>query len=134
VEIGSRCIIGPFARIRPHVKIGDDVEIGNFVELVRTTIGAGSRVKHHTYLGDSAVGSCVNVGAGTITANYDGKNKNRTVIEDKAFIGVGAILIAPVKIGRSATVGAGCVVPKNRNVPAGATVVGVPARILKNKK
>lgn len=134
VEIGERCHIGPFARLRPEVRIGDDVEIGNFVELVRTSVGDGSKVKHHTYLGDTAVGKLVNIGAGTITANFDGKKKSKTVIEDKAFVGVGAILVAPVRIGSGATIGAGCVVLKNRNVPKGATVVGVPARILKKQK
>jgi bifunctional UDP-N-acetylglucosamine pyrophosphorylase/glucosamine-1-phosphate N-acetyltransferase len=134
VEIGARCSIGPFARIRPHVCIGNDVEIGNFVELNRTKVGDDTKIKHHTYLGDAIVGKKVNIGAGTITANYDGKSKNRTVIEDGAFLGVGAILIAPVKIGSLATVGAGSVVPKNHNVPKGATVVGVPARIYKKKK
>jgi bifunctional UDP-N-acetylglucosamine pyrophosphorylase/glucosamine-1-phosphate N-acetyltransferase len=129
VIIGRACRIGPFARIRPGVRISDRAEIGNFVELVRTSIGEGTMVKHHTYLGDSAVGRRVNIGAGTITANYDGKNKSKTVIEDGAFVGVGAVLIAPVRIGRRATVGAGCVVPKRHNVPPGATVVGVPARI-----
>jgi bifunctional UDP-N-acetylglucosamine pyrophosphorylase/glucosamine-1-phosphate N-acetyltransferase len=131
VEIGRRCSIGPFTRIRPHVTIGDDVEVGNFVELVRTRIGRSSKVKHHSYLGDTTVGSSVNIGAGTITANYDGKAKNKTVIGDGAFIGVGAILIAPVKIGAGSVVGAGCVVPKRHNVPDGATVVGVPARMLR---
>ena len=130
VEIGADCHIGPFARIREKVYIEDRAEIGNFVELVRTKVGSGTRIKQHSYIGDAIVGKDVNVGAGTITANYDGKNKNRTTIEDGAFIGVGAILIAPVRIGRRAIVGAGCVVPKNHDVPAGATVVGVPARIL----
>ncbi len=133
VEIGDNCRIGPFTRIRPNVRIGDNVEVGNFVELVRAYIKNNTRVKHHTYLGDALVGANVNIGAGTITANYDGKNKNRTVIEDGAFIGVGSILIAPVRIGKNAVVGAGCVVPKGRNVPKGATVVGVPARIFKRE-
>ncbi len=133
VKIGSGCHIGPFTRIRPHVSIGDEVEIGNFVELVRTTVGDGSKIKHHAYLGDTTVGKNVNIGAGTITANYDGKAKNRTVIEDDAFIGVGAILIAPLKVGKGAIVGAGSVVPKNHDVPKGATVVGVPARIFKKR-
>lgn len=134
VRIGKGCLIGPFARIRPGVTISDKVEIGNFVELVRSHIGRGSRVKHHTYLGDASVGAGVNVGAGTITANYDGKKKHMTVIGDGAFIGVGAILIAPVHIGSRAVVGAGCVVPKNHNVKAGSTVVGVPAKIFKKSK
>ena len=131
VEIGERCEIGPFARLRPGVRIGNSVEIGNFVELVRTKVGDSSKVKHHTYLGDTTVGKGVNVGAGTITANYDGKAKNKTVIEDGAFLGVGAILIAPVRVGKGATVGAGAVVPKRHDVPKGATVVGVPARVIK---
>jgi bifunctional UDP-N-acetylglucosamine pyrophosphorylase/glucosamine-1-phosphate N-acetyltransferase len=137
VIIGKNCRIGPFARLRSGVRIGDGAEVGNFVELVRTVIGSGTKVKHHTYLGDAVVGKNVNIGAGTITANYDGKNKNRATIGDGCFVGVGAILIAPIKIGARALIGAGCVVPKNHNVPSGATVVGVPARKLeknKNKK
>lgn len=131
VEIGAGCRVGPFARLRKGVRLGDHVEIGNFVELVRTKIGSNSKAKHHAYLGDAVVGKKVNIGAGTITANYDGKNKSMTVIGDGAFVGVGSILIAPVRIGRLAGTGAGAVVPKNHNVPAGATVVGVPARIFK---
>lgn len=131
VRIGSFCDIGPFARLRPGVRLARGVEIGNFVELVRTTVGEKTKIKHHTYLGDARVGSGVNIGAGTITANYDGKSKSRTFIGDGSFIGVGAVLIAPVRIGRRALVGAGCVVPKNKNVPDGSVVVGVPARILK---
>ena len=134
VKIGKSCHIGPFARIRQGVRIGDNVEIGNFVELVRTKIDDNTKVKHHTYLGDTIVGKWVNIGAGTITANFDGKSKNTTTIEDGAFIGVGAILIAPVRIGKGSIVGAGCVVPKNQDVPGGATVVGVPAKKLKKKK
>jgi bifunctional UDP-N-acetylglucosamine pyrophosphorylase/glucosamine-1-phosphate N-acetyltransferase len=134
VRIGERCQIGPFARLRHDVWLGDRVEVGNFVELVRTRIGSRTKVKHHTYLGDARVGSDVNIGAGTITANFDGKNKNRTIIGDRAFIGVGSILIAPVKVGSGATVGAGCVVPKRRDVRPGETVVGVPARVLSRRK
>ncbi len=134
VEIGAHCRIGPFARIRPDVKIGDGAEVGNFVELVRTEVGSGAKIKHHTYLGDTKVGRNVNIGAGTITANFDGKNKNRTVIEDGAFIGIGARLVAPVRIGRGAIIGAGAVVLKNHNVPKAAVAVGVPARIIRKKK
>lgn len=134
VKIGRNCRIGPFTRIRPHVRIADGVEVGNFVELVRTSVGAGSKVKHHTYLGDTTVGRDVNIGAGTIIANYDGKVKSKTVIEDNVFIGVGAILIAPVKIGKGALVGAGSVVPKNHNVPKGSVVLGVPARLFKKER
>jgi len=128
VRIGEGCRIGPFARIRPGTDISGNVEIGNFVEINRTTIGEGTKVKHHTYLGDAAVGRGVNIGAGVITANYDGKEKHRTVVEDEVFIGVGAVLIAPVKIGKGAVIGAGSVVTRNKDVAAGETVVGVPAR------
>ncbi|MFH1837639.1 MAG: NTP transferase domain-containing protein, partial [Candidatus Omnitrophota bacterium] len=100
VLIGERCQIGPFARLRPGTRIADDVEIGNFVELNRAEIGKGTRIKHHSYIGDAVIGKNVNIGAGVITANYDGKNKNKTVIEDGAFIGVGTILIAPVTVGK----------------------------------
>jgi len=133
VEIGKKCHIGPFARITANVRVGNDVIVGNFVELVRTSVGDGCRVKHHTYLGDAMIGKKVNVGAGTITANYDGKNKNKTIVEDNAFIGVGAVLVAPLTIGKGATVGAGCVVLKGHDVPDGKTVVGVPARILEKR-
>ena len=133
VRIGSDCHIGPFARLRGGTRIGDRAEIGNFVELVRTKISGATKIKHHTYLGDTDVGRNVNIGAGTITANYDGKNKNRTFIGDGSFIGVGAILIAPVKIGKKALVGAGAVILKGTVVKNGATVVGVPAKILRKK-
>lgn len=128
VIIGSACKIGPFARLREGTKLSDNVEIGNFVEICRSDIGKETKVKHHTYLGDAIVGNNVNIGAGVITANYDGKVKNSTIIKDRAFIGVGTILIAPVKIGRGAQVGAGAVVTKNKDVKDGETVIGVPAR------
>lgn len=133
VKIGSKCHIGPFARLRGGTIIGDKTEIGNFVEIVRTHVADSTKIKHHTYLGDAKVGRLVNIGAGTITANYDGKNKNKTLIGDGSFIGVGAILIAPVKIGKKALVGAGAVILKGQNVKDGATVVGVPAKILKRR-
>ena len=134
VVIGDSCHIGPFAHIRPGTRLGHKVEVGNFVELVRTEVRDFTKVKHHTYLGDTKVGKNVNIGAGTITANYDGKNKNKTIIGDGSFIGVGAILIAPVKIGKKALVGAGTVVLKGHNIKDGATAVGVPARILERRK
>ena len=134
VKIASGCKIGPFARIRPGTTLSKNVEVGNFVELCRTEVGEGTKVKHHSYLGDAKVGNNVNVGAGTIIANYDGEKKHRTIIEDNVFIGVGAILIAPVKIGKGAKVGAGSVVTKNKDIPAGGTVVGVPARPFNPKK
>ncbi|MDD5440218.1 MAG: NTP transferase domain-containing protein [Candidatus Omnitrophica bacterium] len=131
VVVGRYCQIGPFAHLRPGTEIAEHVEIGNYVELVRTKIGRYCKVKHKTYLGDTTLGEHINIGAGTITANYDGKNKNKTMIGDGAFIGVGCILIAPVRIGKRAVLGAGSVVTKNHHVPDGATVVGIPAKIFK---
>ncbi|MDD4879528.1 MAG: NTP transferase domain-containing protein [Candidatus Omnitrophica bacterium] len=134
VVIGKHCSIGPFCRLRPGTTIGDGAEIGNFVEVVRSKVGSKSKAKHLTYLGDTVVGKGANVGCGTITANYDGKKKSRTVIGDKVFIGSGTILVAPVKVGNGAVTGAGSVVLKNKNIPARAVVVGVPARILEKSK
>ncbi|MFH1665792.1 MAG: NTP transferase domain-containing protein [Candidatus Omnitrophota bacterium] len=128
VMVGEGCKIGPFAHLRSGTTLADDVEIGNFVEVCRTEIGSGTRVKHHAYLGDAVIGKCVNIGAGAVTANYDGRKKNSTVIGDNASIGAGAVLVAPVKVGRGATVGAGSVVTKMKDVADGETVVGIPAR------
>jgi len=112
-EVGAGCIIGPFARLRPGSKLGRDVHIGNFVELKKTEIADGSKANHLTYLGDAIIGKGVNVGAGTITCNYDGVNKSQTFIEDGAFIGSGNMLVAPVRIGRNATTGAGSTISKD---------------------
>ncbi len=98
---------------------------------MRAKIGAKTFIKHFSYIGDSSVGSCVNIGAGTVTANYDGKKKNYTVIKDKASIGSDTVIVAPVKIGKSAVTGAGAVITKN--VPDKSVVAGVPARILKKR-
>ncbi|MBO0744833.1 MAG: bifunctional UDP-N-acetylglucosamine diphosphorylase/glucosamine-1-phosphate N-acetyltransferase GlmU, partial [Candidatus Dormibacteraeota bacterium] len=121
---GSDC--GPFAKLRPGTDIGPGVHVGSFAELVRTRVGTGSAVPHVSYLGDTTVGERVNVAAGTITANYDGTKKNPTRIGDDVFLGVDTMLVAPVEVGRSARTGAGSVV--TRDVPEGATVVGMPAR------
>ncbi len=134
VKIGKRCLIGPFAHLRPGCVLDNDVRIGNFIELVRTRISSKTRARHFGYLGDSRIGHGVNVGAGTVTANYDGRNKNITVIEDKSFIGCDTVLIAPAKVGKGAKTGAGSVVVSGKGVPDGATVVGVPARLLKDKR
>lgn len=133
VKIAANCSIGPFARLRPGTIIDANVSIGNFVEIVRSKIGSFTKVRHQCYIGDTAIGKHVNIGAGTIVANYDGKNKHKTIIEDNAFIGTGSILIAPVRIGRGAKTGAGSVVTKSHDVPPGKTVIGVPAKILKKK-
>jgi len=112
-ELGAGCIIGPFARVRPGSKLGAGVHIGNFVELKKTAIADGSKANHLTYLGDAVIGKGVNVGAGTITCNYDGVNKSTTTIEDGAFIGSGNMLVAPVRIGKDATTGAGSTITKD---------------------
>ena len=132
--IGKHCVIGPFARIRGGSKIGDSCVVGNFVELVRSKVGNKTQIKHLSYIGDAEIGSMVNIGAGTITANYDGKKKHKTIIKDKAQIGSGTVLIAPVTVGRSAKTGAGTVVPKGNHIPDRAVVVGVPARKLTKRK
>jgi bifunctional UDP-N-acetylglucosamine pyrophosphorylase/glucosamine-1-phosphate N-acetyltransferase len=116
-ELGSGCLIGPFARVRPGSKLGANVHIGNFVELKKTEIADGSKANHLTYLGDAVIGKGVNVGAGTITCNYDGVNKSTTTIEDGAFIGSGNMLVAPVRIGKGATTGAGSTI--TRDAPDG---------------
>ncbi|MBI4432207.1 MAG: NTP transferase domain-containing protein [Candidatus Omnitrophica bacterium] len=131
--IGRRCVIGPFARIRGGSKVADEAVIGNFVELVRSTIGKKSMVKHLSYLGDAQVGSSVNIGAGTITANFDGKKKYKTIIKDGAQIGSGTVLVAPVVVGRGAATGAGAVVTKNKRIPDRAVFVGIPAKQLSTK-
>ena len=112
-EIGEACQIGPFSRLRPEAKLHRDVHIGNFVEIKKSTIGDRSKANHLTYLGDAVVGSGVNVGAGTITCNYDGANKWVTQIDDGAFIGSGSMLVAPVRIGKEATTGAGTTLTKD---------------------
>lgn len=114
--IGPGCIIGPFARIRPESQLERGVHVGNFVEVKKSRLGEGSKANHLTYLGDSVVGRNVNVGAGTVTCNYDGANKSQTQIEDGAFIGSGSMLVAPVRIGAGATIGAGSTI--TREAPA----------------
>ena len=108
--VGENTQIGPFARLRPGAKLANEVHIGNFVEVKNTSIGLGSKANHFTYLGDAEIGAGSNIGAGTITCNYDGANKFKTIIGDAAFIGSNSSLVAPVKIGNGATVGAGSVI------------------------
>jgi bifunctional UDP-N-acetylglucosamine pyrophosphorylase/glucosamine-1-phosphate N-acetyltransferase len=116
VAAGDDCEIGPFARLRPGTVLSGHVKAGNFVEIKNSQVAAHSKINHLTYLGDASVGSDVNVGAGTITCNYDGANKHRTVIGDNAFIGSGVMLVAPVEIGAGATIGAGSTITKDTPV------------------
>ncbi|HLW26066.1 MAG TPA: bifunctional UDP-N-acetylglucosamine diphosphorylase/glucosamine-1-phosphate N-acetyltransferase GlmU [Steroidobacteraceae bacterium] len=111
--VGERCRIGPFARLRPETLLRQEVHVGNFVEVKKSVIGARSKANHLTYVGDAHVGNDVNIGAGTITCNYDGVNKWPTIIEDGAFIGSGSMLVAPVRIGAGATIGAGSTITTN---------------------
>ena len=131
VTIGKHCSIGPFVHVREGTRLSDSVYVGNFIELVRSAISSHTLIKHFGYIGDTTIGQAVNIGAGFVTANFDGARKNTTVIKDGAFIGSDTILVAPVTIGRGAKTGAGSVVVKNQNVPDGEVVVGVPARLLK---
>jgi bifunctional UDP-N-acetylglucosamine pyrophosphorylase/glucosamine-1-phosphate N-acetyltransferase len=120
-EIGSNCRVGPYARIRPGTALAEGVHIGNFVELKASRVGAGSKANHFAYVGDSEVGTNVNIGAGTITCNYDGANKHRTIIEDDVFIGSDTQLVAPVRVGKGATLGAGTTL--TRDAPAGELTI-----------
>ena len=109
---GADCELGPFARLRPGAELADRVKVGNFVEIKKSRIAEGSKVNHLTYIGDADIGTDVNIGAGTITCNYDGANKHRTVIGDSAFIGSGVNLVAPVEVGKDATIGAGSTITR----------------------
>ena len=120
-KVGSASLIGPYARLRPGAELGEEVHIGNFVEVKNSQIASHSKANHLAYVGDSTVGSRVNIGAGAITCNYDGANKHKTVIEDDVFIGTNCELVAPVKVGSGATVGAGTTLTKD--VPAGSLTV-----------
>ena len=111
--VGANCHIGPYARLRPGSQLHDDAHVGNFVEIKNSEIGKGSKANHLSYIGDATVGSRVNIGAGTITCNYDGANKFRTIIEDDAFIGSDTQLVAPVRVGKGATIGAGSTITKD---------------------
>jgi bifunctional UDP-N-acetylglucosamine pyrophosphorylase/glucosamine-1-phosphate N-acetyltransferase len=115
--IGSGCIVGPYARIRPASSIGDKCQVGNFVEVKSSTIGAGSRINHHSFIGDAVLGDRVTIGAGTITCNHDGTKTNHTVIGQDAYIGSGCKLVAPLRVGGAATIGAGSTITED--VPAG---------------
>jgi bifunctional UDP-N-acetylglucosamine pyrophosphorylase/glucosamine-1-phosphate N-acetyltransferase len=129
--IGNGCAVGPMAHLRGKAIMEDGSKVGNFVELKKTRLGKGSKASHLTYLGDATIGEKTNIGAGTITCNYDGKNKHETHIGDNVKIGSDTMLVAPIKVGDGASTGAGSVVTKD--VEPGDLVVGVPARV-KSKK
>ncbi|MCK9603121.1 MAG: NTP transferase domain-containing protein [Candidatus Omnitrophica bacterium] len=133
VKIGKSCSIGPFAHLREGTRLGNEVVAGNFLEIVRSSISSKTFAKHFCYLGDSRIGKSVNIGAGTVTANFDANKKSSTVIKDGACIGSDTILVAPVKVGRRAITGAGSVLAK-KDVGDGEIVVGVPARPLTKKR
>jgi bifunctional UDP-N-acetylglucosamine pyrophosphorylase/glucosamine-1-phosphate N-acetyltransferase len=120
--IGAGAVVGPFARVRPGTEVGPDAHVGNFVELKKTVLGRGSKANHLTYLGDAVVGEKVNIGAGTITCNYNGYEKRQTVIDDGAFIGSDSQLVAPVRVGRRAVIAAGATITED--VPDGALAIG----------
>jgi len=121
VRVGEGALVGPFARLRPGAELGPDVHVGNFVEVKNSTLARGAKANHLAYLGDASVGERVNYGAGSITANYDGANKHRTVIEDDVHVGSNCVLVAPVTIGRGGTVGGGSTITKD--TPPGALSV-----------
>lgn len=121
-HIGAKSRLGPYSRLRPGARLAGDNHIGNFVEIKNSLIGHGSKVNHLTYIGDTEMGSGVNIGAGTITANYDGANKHKTVIGDNASTGSNSVLVAPVRVGAGATIGAGSVI--NKDAPEGKLTVG----------
>ena len=121
-SIAKNVEVGPFARLRNGAVLDDSAKVGNFVEIKQTKIGAGSKANHHAYLGDTTVGKKVNIGAGTITCNYDGKVKNKTTIDDGSFVGTNTSLVAPLKIGKKSYVAAGSVI--TTDVPSNALAFG----------
>jgi bifunctional UDP-N-acetylglucosamine pyrophosphorylase/glucosamine-1-phosphate N-acetyltransferase len=125
--VGEKSVIGPYARLRPGTELGEDVHVGNFVEIKNSKVAAHSKANHLAYVGDADVGSRVNIGAGAITCNYDGANKFRTIIEDEAFIGSDSQLVAPVTVGKGATIGAGTTLTKD--APAGKLTISRPKQL-----
>ncbi|MDD2200822.1 MAG: bifunctional UDP-N-acetylglucosamine diphosphorylase/glucosamine-1-phosphate N-acetyltransferase GlmU [Firmicutes bacterium] len=121
-EVGNECNIGPFSYLRPGTSLSDHVKVGDFVEIKKSSVGEGSKIPHLSYIGDTVMGSHVNIGAGTITCNYDGTTKNTTIIEDGAFVGANSNLVAPVKVGRDAYIATGSTVTSD--VPQGALAIG----------
>jgi bifunctional UDP-N-acetylglucosamine pyrophosphorylase/glucosamine-1-phosphate N-acetyltransferase len=133
VRIGAGCHVGPFTHLRSGTVLDPTSEVGNFTETKNAHLGAGTKAKHLTYLGDVTIGTRSNIGAGTIVANYDGAKKHHTTIGDGAFVGSGTVLVAPSTVGDNALTGAGAVVPRGTHVPAGEVWVGVPARRLRSR-
>jgi bifunctional UDP-N-acetylglucosamine pyrophosphorylase/glucosamine-1-phosphate N-acetyltransferase len=133
VKIGSRCRVGPFTHLRDGASLADGVEAGAFVEVSKSHLETGTVVRHLAYLGNATVGRDANIGAGTITANFDGVRKSDTIIGPRARIGSGSILIAPVTVGEDAVVGAGAGITRGTTVEPGDTVVGVPAQSLSSR-
>jgi bifunctional UDP-N-acetylglucosamine pyrophosphorylase/glucosamine-1-phosphate N-acetyltransferase len=131
-EVGDNCAVGPFAHLRMNSQLEERAAVGNFVEMKKSRLGRGSKSMHLTYLGDATVGEKTNIGAGTVTCNYDGQNKHPTVIEDNVKIGSDTMLVAPVRVGRGSVTAAGAVVTKD--VPPDTLVAGVPASIKKRIK
>jgi len=131
-EIGSNCSVGPFAHLRMNATLEDKATVGNFVEVKKSRLKRGTKAMHLTYLGDATIGERTNIGAGTVTCNYDGKNKHETIIEDDVKIGSDTMLVAPVTVGARSMTGAGSVVTKD--VPPDCLVAGVPAEVKKKLK
>jgi len=128
-DLSDYCTVGPFAHLRMNSKLEEKAAVGNFVEMKKSTLGGRSKSMHLTYLGDATIGEDTNIGAGTITCNYDGKNKHKTIIEDQVKIGSDTMLVAPVRVGKGSVTAAGSVVIED--VPPGALVAGVPAKVKK---
>ena len=129
-QVGAHAVLGPYARLRPGAVLGEQSHVGNFVEVKNATLGVGAKANHLTYIGDADIGARVNVGAGTITCNYDGANKHRTVIEDDVFVGSDTQLVAPVRVGRGVTIAAGTTVWKD--VPEGALVLNEKTQVTRD--
>ena len=128
-SVGDEVSVGPYAHLRPAAVIGNNCRIGNFVEVKKSTVGDASKVNHLSYIGDAQLGAGVNVGAGTITANYDGVNKHRTVIGDGSKTGANSVLVAPIQLGNKVTVAAGSTLTKD--VPDGALALGRAKQLMK---
>ena len=131
-SVGQSCTVGPYARIRPKTIIDDNVKVGNFVEVKNSKIGKFSSISHLSYIGDATIGKNVNIGAGTITCNYDGIKKHNTIIDDGVFVGSNCSLIAPIKISKNSSLGAGSVITKN--VPISSLAVERSKLLIKRKK